>query len=74
MTIKEFSTKIKEEGVDYKTLGISPSIEDQYASTNQDILDVLREYRDRVRWDNDELKIWLWKYNYFKEFKEYYVD
>ena len=59
MTIKEFSTKIKEEGIDYKTLGINPSIEEQYTDTKQDILDVLREYRDRILWNNNDLKTWL---------------
>ena len=72
MNIKEFSTKIKEEGIDYKTLGINPSIEEQYTDTKQDILDVLREYRDRVLWDHFDLKTWLWKYDCFREFREYY--
>lgn len=72
LTIKEFSTKIKEEGVDYKTVNITPSLD--VDEDLQDILDFLREYQDRVLWENDTLKLWLWKYDYFKEFREYYID
>lgn len=57
LTIKEFSTKIKEEGVDYKTVNITPSLD--VDEDLQDILDFLREYRDRVLWENDTLKLWL---------------
>lgn len=72
LTIREFSTKIKEEGVDYKIVNITPSLsvdEDLF-----DILDFIREYRDRVNWDNITLRMWLKKHNFIKEFEEYYSD
>lgn len=49
-TINEFSTQIKENGVDNRIVNITPSlvIDDDL----QDILDFLREYRDRVLWEN----------------------
>ena len=74
MTIKEFGIKIKEEGVDYKTLNLSPSLLPKFAYQNQDILDVIREYRDRIYWGNFMLHEWLVKYGYIKEFREYYKD
>lgn len=74
LSIKEFSIKIKEEGVDYKTLNLSPSLLPKFAYQNQDILDVIREYKDRIYWGNFMLHEWLVKYGYIKEFREYYVD
>ena len=49
-TINEFSTQIKENGVDNRILNITPSL--VIDEDLQDILDFLREYRDRVLWEN----------------------
>lgn len=50
VTIREFSTKIKENGVDNRIVNITPSL--VIDEDLQDILDFLREYRDRVLWEN----------------------
>lgn len=49
-TINEFSTQIKENGVDNRIINITPSL--VIDEDLQDILDFLREYRDRVLWEN----------------------
>ena len=71
-TINEFSTQIKENGVDNRIVNITPSlvIDDDL----QDILDFLREYRDRVLWENMVLIQWLEKHNFINEFREYYEN
>ena len=68
-TINEFSTQIKETGTGYKGITLYPSL-----TINDDILDILnfvREYRDRIIW-NEKLYNWLEKHNFLNEFKEYY--
>lgn len=72
LTIKQFSTKIKEEGVDYKTINITPSL--SVDEEIEDILDFIREYEDRINWDNITLHRWLKKHNLIKEFEKHYID
>lgn len=68
-TINEFSTQIKETGTGSRSINLYPSL-----IINEDILDILnfvREYKDRIIW-NEKLYKWLEKHNFLNEFKEYY--
>lgn len=70
LTIKQFGIKIKEEGVDYKTININPSLDND--EDVEGIIDFIREYRNKVNWDNIILYMWLKDHNYMQEFREYY--
>ena len=50
VTIREFGIKIKEDGVDNRIINITPSL--VIDEELQDILDFLREYKDRILWEN----------------------
>ena len=74
ISIREFSTKMKEEGVDYKTIVINPSLLPKYADQERDILNFIREYADRIKWSQFMLKVWLEKYNHMREFRDHYGE
>ena len=73
-SLQDFGTRIKEEGIDYKTIIINPSLLPKFENEKQDILDFIREYSDRIKWSQFLLHEWLIKYDFIREFREHYDD